>query len=64
MESFEGVPKTLDKSALVGVMHSDFQRTLRKRERKKENNPCKKLLSKKLVTMRQVLKFCYILKTS
>ena len=48
MESFEGVPKTMDKRELVGVMHSDFQRTLRKREKgkKKNNNPCKRLLSK------------------
>ena len=50
MESFEGVPKTTDKRELVGVMHSDFQRTLRKREKEKKkkrnNNPCKRLLSK------------------
>ena len=36
MESFEGVPKTMDKRELVGVMHSDFQRTLRKREKGKK----------------------------
>ena len=50
MESFEGVPKTTDKRELVGVMHSDFQRTLRKRDKEKKkkrnNNPCKRLLSK------------------
>lgn len=46
MESFEGVPKTMDKRELVGVMHSDFQRTLREKGEKKNNNPCKRLLSK------------------
>ena len=38
MESFEGVPKTMDKRELVGVMHSDFQRTLREKGEKNNNN--------------------------
>ena len=36
MESFEGVPKTTDKRELECVIHSDFQRTIRKREKEKK----------------------------
>lgn len=56
-------PKSWIKGRAIGVVHFDFQKTLSRRERKKIIILARGYYAK-LVTIGQVLKFCYILKTS